>query len=291
MHIECDSSHVFVANVFMSAGSLTVVVVVVVVVLFVTNDEHDGEDLIFPNFVSSSELVFVIALAVLISELDTLGDRSLLCCCVVCCDDFSDCVSVSLSLDALDLRGRSVGPMLRTDFRKSLFVHLGLSPFGTIIFAGESPFGAGGGSDLVLSGDFCFNELLLVFVDEELFPFESLLVFSDFVADFVKPVFVTDDFDEAVDDDDDELLELSLDFIFLTDSIESLLTRLLDFVVVAVFVVDFVVAPDCDDVLVGVLVVIVADVVTYLLSKNDVHEAMRDDLNREYFDVSSNRSD
>lgn len=252
----------------------------------VINVAREGDDLTRADFVSSSEMVAVV-LMLLVSALDTLGERSFCRCSAFVCDDgvFSVCISVSLSLDALDFRGRSVGPMLRTDFRKSLFVHFGLSA-GVIILAGESPFGAVGGNACELSGDFCFVEAVR---DEELFDFASPFDFSLFVIDFVEPLLHTDDMDLL---DDDELLDVSLDLTFFTDSVESLLMSEPVLFVEGLTVFESLEPTEAVVVALGVFVVDVAFVVvTYLLSKNDVHEAIRDDLNLEYFDVSSSRSD
>lgn len=131
----CDSSHDFVLATDLLA-------------VFVINDARDDDDLTSDDFVSSSDMVAVV-LMLLVSALDTLGERSFCRRNTFVCGGgvpLSVCISFSLSLDALDFRGRSVGPMLRTDFRKSLFVHFGLS-MGVTLLAGESPFGAGGGNE------------------------------------------------------------------------------------------------------------------------------------------------
>lgn len=137
----------------------------------------------------------------------------------------------------------------------------------------------------MLSGDFCFVETVF---DEEFFDFASLFDFSLFEIDFVEPLLLTDD---DVDFDDDELLELSFDLTFFSDSVESHLTSVPDLFVEGLIVFKNFGPLETFVVLVVFVVGVAFVVVAYLLSKNDVQDAIRDDLNREYFDVSSSLSD
>lgn len=92
---------------------------------------------------------------------------------------FSTLLSRSLdTLPRLSLRGRSVGPTFRADFRKSLFVHLKLPVDEDTVLAGASDFGACGGSDRAMADSEVFDLL----VDPEVLVGVLDLDFSGFSA-------------------------------------------------------------------------------------------------------------
>lgn len=71
---------------------------------------------------------------------------------------FSTLLSRSLeTLPRLSLRGRSVGPTLSADFRKSLLVHLKLPVDEDTVLAGDSDLGACGGSDRAVDDSGVFD--------------------------------------------------------------------------------------------------------------------------------------
>lgn len=107
---------------------------------------------------SDCEVFVVLATLVVLTSEQLLVDRSDRSSMTL--GDFSTLSSWSLSmLDVRpDFRGRSVGPTLRADLRKSLLVHLKLLVEDDTVLAGDSDLGACGGRDRpeLESGVFCF---------------------------------------------------------------------------------------------------------------------------------------
>lgn len=188
--------------------------------------------------------------------------------------DFSTELSVSRSDDEgrPDFLGRSVGPTFRADLRKSLLVHLKLPVDEDTVFAGDSLFGACGGSarldELESDGDFC----LTITCFGGVFDFDSVdFDFSDLL-DLLDPlrdrtiIFggdVSFDFDETDFDSDSVSLLAELYF-----------DELLLLVLVAVPLLRRVVGVEY-----------------FAVSMNVDHGCIRDDPNLEYFVESSKRSD
>lgn len=164
------------------------------------------------------------------------------------------------------LRGRSVGPTFNADFLKSLFAHLAellFALFAVADFDGDSLFGAGGGSNFVL-GDFCFVSEI-----GGLFDFDLLLLLVAFDVVFVK--LLRDDTDEAFDD-----TELSRDFDWLFSPFSGD-SRDVDFV---------------GETLLPLLLLLLNRPYDNFDSRYGDHGVgARAELKRQYFDVSSIRSD